>query len=140
MKIPQHITQALRDAEHKALATYGKKGINVVPVSTMFVEKETILLVDYFFKKTAENLKENHTVALACWSGLEGYQIKGTCKYLNQGKVVSKIKKWAAQKHPDRTVSGVLSITPEDIYTVGANSESGYSIFTASADQTGKAS
>lgn len=138
MKIPKHITQALRDAENKALATYGKHGINVVPVSTIFVEQEKILLVDYFFKKTVANLKENHTVALACWSGLKGYQVKGTCKYLKTGKVFSKIKKWAAKKHPDRTVSGVLAITPEDIYTVGANPESGYSIFAASADQTGK--
>ena len=129
MKIPKHIIQALRGDEHKALATYGKHGINVVPVSTIFVEEEEIRLVDYFFKKSAENVKENPTIALVCWSGLEGYQIKGTCNYLKEGKVFSQARKWAAQQYPDRTVSGVLSITPERIYTVGANSQSGCSVF-----------
>lgn len=136
MKIPEHIAEALRNAEHKALATYGKHGINVVPVSTIFVEKEEIRLIDYFFKKTAENLKKNPAVALVCYSSLDGYQIKGTCKYLTKGKVFSRIRKWAAQKYPDRTVSGVLSITPERIYTVGANPQSGCSVFPSSTDTT----
>lgn len=86
MKIPENIAQAVRDAEQKALATYGKHGINVVPVSTIFVEKVGILLVDYLFQKTMENLKENFAVALVCWCGLTGHQIKGTCKYLTKGK------------------------------------------------------
>ncbi len=129
MKIPRQVCEALREAEHKALATHGKHGINVVPVSTIFVENEAIFLVDYFFKKTTDNIKERSDIALVCWSGTEGYQIKGKCEYITDGKNFSDINKRISQIHPDRTVSGILRIIPEHVYTVGANPQSGACVF-----------
>jgi len=125
MSIPLAIKAVLLEAESKALASAGEHGINVVPVSTIFVENENILLVDYFFKKTAQNLLMNNKVALVCWKGLEGYQIKGTCEYSTQEDVLLPIQKWAKDKFPEREVKAVLIISPEKIYSVAAKVDGG---------------
>ena len=77
MQLPQHIAEAILSAENKALATEGAHGINVVPVSTLRIVDGKIWLMNYFLGKTLENILMRPHVALACWKGLEGYQIKG---------------------------------------------------------------
>jgi predicted pyridoxine 5'-phosphate oxidase superfamily flavin-nucleotide-binding protein len=125
MQLSQNVIDAITSAENKVLATTGSHGINAVPVSTVFVRDNEIWLVNYFFKKTAENIQSNSRVAFTCWSGLEeGYQIKGEVAYIEDGADFEEIKEWAGQEHPDRTVSAILKLTPEEVYDVSPVSNS----------------
>ena len=123
MELSPKITDALLHAEGKALATTGKHGINVVPVSTVRVVGGKILLMNYFFKKTLEHILEQPRVALTFWSGLEGYQVKGTVEYLAGGSEFEEAKQWITDNVADRTLLGLLVLTPEEMYNVspGAN-------------------
>lgn len=123
MKLTDKIVEIILNAEGKALATSGKDGIHVVPVSTVKVLENKVVLVDYFMGKTVENLQENTKVSLACWLGLEGFQIKGDVDYLTEGELFTSIKEWAEGMFPDRTVKGVLQITPKEVFDVSATAE-----------------
>lgn len=129
MELPHNIIDAILQADNKALATKGENDVNVVPVSTIFVRKGKIWLVNYFFRKTAENVRRDPRVALACWKGTEGYQIKGYCDYRTDRTTLAPIKKWAADKFPDRTVHGLLIITPHSVHNIAASSQSGHRVW-----------
>ena len=107
-------------AESKALGTMASGVINVVPVSTITIIDDEIILVDYFMRKTIANLKENPRVSLACWKGLEGYQIKALVRYKTEGDIFSQITDWITEILPERVVKGVLILTPEEIYDISA--------------------
>lgn len=123
MELSPKVIDALLHAEGKALATSGKHGINVVPVSTVRVEGGKILLMNYFFKKTLDNVLEQPRVALAFWSGLEGYQIKGSVEYVDSGSAFEEATQWIIANVADRTLLGLLILTPEETHNIspGAN-------------------
>lgn len=123
MEFSSKIADALLHAEGKSLATTGTHGINVVPVSTVRIVNNKILLMNYFFKKTLDNILEQPRVALVFWSGLEGYQIKGFVEYVASGDVFEEAKQWITNNVADRTLLGLLTLTPEEIHNIspGAN-------------------
>lgn len=120
MKLSNAITDILLNADGKALATAAPKYPNVIPVSTIKIVDEKIVLVNYFMGKTLENIQEDSNVSLACWKGLEGYQIKATATYAIEGETVTSIREWVAEILPDRKVRGVLILTPQEVYDVSA--------------------
>lgn len=114
---PQHIDLIL-NAEGKALATTGTHGLNVVPVSTVRIVDGNIWLMNYFFKKTLENIKEQPRVSFVSWKGLDGVQVKGIVTYEESGETFEIAKSWVARNVPNRTVKGLLILTPEEIHSV----------------------
>ncbi len=113
------ISDLILSAESKALATQGTTDINVVPVSTIYTNPDgKIILVNYFFKKTLENILIHPEVALVCWSGMSGYQIKGTAAYVTEGSLFEDIKNRVHQMLPERVVKGILVLTPREIYDI----------------------
>lgn len=119
MQLSEEVKDAIRTADSKVLATDGPHGINAVPVSTVFLRSDQIWLVNYFFDKTAENLQANNRVAFTCWTGFTAaYQIKGEVLYEVSGEDFDEIKKWASEKYPDRTVSALVKIIPEEVFDV----------------------
>ena len=120
MKLSNTITDVLLNADGKALATAAQKYPNVIPVSTIKIVNDEIVLVDYFMGKTLENIQEDSNVSLACWKGLEGYQIKATATYTTEGETVTSIREWVSEILPDRKVRGVLILTPHEVYDVSA--------------------
>ncbi|HWC57947.1 MAG TPA: pyridoxamine 5'-phosphate oxidase family protein [Candidatus Paceibacterota bacterium] len=115
---PSTITFLL-NAESKALATLSAEGmVNVVPVSSIRVEEDAVILVNYFMDKTLANILATGHVALVAWSKGIGYQIKGTVRYEASGAVFDRTVAWVATIFPDRTVKGVLIITPTELYDV----------------------
>jgi len=118
MELPSHIADAILSAESKALATIGKHGLNVVPVSTVRVVDGQIWLMNYFFKKTRENIMEQPRAALVCWKGFEGYQIKGSVEYAESGDTFEKAKAWVTEHVPNRVLKGLFIIEPEETYRV----------------------
>ncbi len=118
MTLSTDIIEAVLQSQNKALASIGKGGINVVPVSTIRVENNTIWLMNYFLRKTLDNIIENPNIALSCWTGLKGYQIKGTVEYVAEGAVYENARQWVIDNVPNRVLKGLLIITPSEIYDI----------------------
>jgi len=113
-----NIINFLLKSESKALASIGSNGINVIPVSTIFIEDDTIFLVDYFMDKTIKNILENNNVSIVAWSQLEGYQIKCIANYETEGERVENIKYKVKDMHPDRDLKGLLILKPQNIFDI----------------------
>ena len=121
MEFSPRIEHAILEADSKALATYGKHGINIVPVSTMRIIDHKIYLMNYLFGKTLSNFQDNSKVALVAWSGFEGYQIKGEAKYLTEGTIFEEAKEWIENNTIDRTLVGLLVIYPGEVYNISTS-------------------
>lgn len=129
MKIATEVQTALLQAEGKALATYSEtNGINVVPVSSVRVVDDKVVLVNYFFGQTVKNIEENPEVALTFWSGLSGYRIKAVAEYKTEGEVFDMVTAWIKETIPSRVVKGVLILEPTAVYDISAGAEAGKKI------------
>lgn len=118
MELSNEVTDLLLTADAKALATHGPHGLNVVPVSTIRVVDGKVWLINFFFKKTIENILAEPYVSLVGWKGFDGFQVKGSSQYDTSGPQFEEAKTWVAQKLPDRVVKGLLILTPEEIYNI----------------------
>lgn len=125
MRIPQEIRTQIEGANARALATYGPHGVNVVPVSVIAVTDEHIHLYDFFMGKTVDNLKDVPNVALSCWEGLTGVQVKGIATYLSEGEAYESAKQEMTKRFPERMLSGVIEITPEEVFDISAGDAAG---------------
>ena len=115
----QTLTSCIENAEAKALATYGPADVNVVPVSMIKVQPDgSIWLFDFFMNKTVENIQANNAVALTCWSGMTGVQVKATTRYLTNGTEFTEAVAWVATQNPDRVVKGLLELTPTEVHDI----------------------
>jgi len=125
MNIPTEIEKFILGADSKALATIGTdlQSLNVVPVSTIKISGDKILLVNYFMGKTLENIQNNPHICFTCWKGLAGYKINAIAEHITDGKVFDGIKSWVAEILPDRTVRGVLILTPTEIFDISATAK-----------------
>ncbi len=112
------------------LATCADGEPNVVPVAFKEVLADGKLAVgNVFLETTLQNLTANdNKIAISAYDAktLEGYQIKGTARYITEGpvfesfkEIVEKVFKGAA------TAKGALIITPEKIIvtTPGADNK-----------------
>jgi predicted pyridoxine 5'-phosphate oxidase superfamily flavin-nucleotide-binding protein len=90
---------------------------NVVPVLFKDVTPEGQLLVgDVFLETTLKNIAKNGKIAVTVCDDktLEGYQIKGTAKYLTEGPIVATFKQIVSATFKGAfTAKGALVITPE---------------------------
>lgn len=111
------------NADGKALATLYKDSVNVVPVSSIKIVNDKIWLINYFMDKTLRNIIRNPHVSLACWKGLEGYQIQADVAYLIDGDAFTEAKQWVAKILPERIVKGLLILEPTEIFDVSASKE-----------------
>ncbi len=125
MVIPEFCTKYLTAAEGKALATCGKEGVSVVPVSSLKLIDEKIILVNYFFNQSLTNIEQNPKVALAAWIGLEGCRVEATAEHVTEGEVFDEVVAWIKETLPERVVKGVLILTPTAFYDISAGPEAG---------------
>ena len=115
----------LTTATAKALATKGTQGINVVPVSALEVQGHNIVLFDFFMNKTVQNIKSDSEVALTCWQGPCGIQVKGRAEYHSAGEIYSKASDDMKQRFPERILHGIILIKPACIYDISAGEGAG---------------
>jgi predicted pyridoxine 5'-phosphate oxidase superfamily flavin-nucleotide-binding protein len=108
----------LQKSNSKALATDGPHGVNVVPVSVLTIQDDIIFLYNFFMNKTIQNLVEHPVVALVCWDGTQGIQVKGTVVYHTSGPVFGAAAVHTSANFPKRTLHGVLAITPTAIFDI----------------------
>ncbi len=129
MKISEFCRDILQTADGKALGTYTPEtGVNVVPVSSLRLDGDTIVLVNYFFNKTLSNIEANPEVSLSAWKGLKGCQIKATAVYETEGERFDSVVQWIAETIPSRVVKGIIVLTPTKCYDVSAGAEAGKEI------------
>jgi len=118
MKLEPTIIETILKAESKALATRSDTDINVVPVSTVEIINNQIILVNYFMNKTLDNILNNPHIALCCWKGTTGIQVKGSVNYQTAGGIFDQMKQKIAQVFPERTVQGVIIIEPQSVFDI----------------------
>lgn len=118
MTLSPKITQLLKTASAKALATTGPHGINVVPVSTIHVTDDSIWLFNFFMDKTIANITTNDDVALTAWTALTGLQIKATTIYYTDGEMFDRAIAWLREHHPNHAASGVLVLKPTALFDI----------------------
>jgi predicted pyridoxine 5'-phosphate oxidase superfamily flavin-nucleotide-binding protein len=60
---------------------------NIVPKAILAVSEDTLLYADLFADRTAENVRENNSIAIAFINPAQcsGYQFKGQASILNRG-------------------------------------------------------
>ena len=112
------------------LATCADGEPNVVPVAFKDVTPEGTLVVgDVFLDTTLKNLSANGgriAVSVCDAQKLEGYQIKGTARYVTEGEVVETFKAMVEKMFRGAaTARGALVITPEKVIvaTPGADNK-----------------
>ena len=112
------------------LATCANGEPNVVPVAFKDVTDDGKLVVgDVFLETTLKNLEANGgRIAISVYDAqnLEGYQIKGTARYVTEGEVVETCKTMVEQMfNGAATAKGALIITPEKVIvtTPGADNK-----------------
>ena len=120
----KQIEHAILNASGRALATNGPAGLNVIPVSAAQVIDGAIHLFDFFMSKTVTNIQSDNHVALVCWEGLSGVQVKATAEYVTNGVAFEGADKWAKEAHPDRKLRGVLVLSPNQCYSVTPSDDS----------------
>ena len=112
------------------LATCANGEPNVVPVAFKDVTDDGKLVVgDVFLETTLKNLEANGgRIGISVYDAqnLEGYQIKGTARYVTEGEVVETFKTMVEQMfNGAATAKGALIITPEKVIvtTPGADNK-----------------
>ena len=112
------------------LAPCGNNESNVVPVAFKDVTEDGKLVVgDVFLETTLKNIQSNGgKIAISVYNGetLEGYQIKGTAKYVTEGTVVDTFKAMVEKMfNGAATAKGALIINPEKVIvtTPGADNK-----------------
>lgn len=121
--ISEKIADSILNAEAKALATTGPNGVNVVPVSVVKLEGDSIYLYNFFMGKTVENLVTEERVALTCWSGLEGVQVKAKAEYHATDKIFEEAEVEMKEQFPDRVLKGVIVLKPHSVYDISVGLE-----------------
>ncbi len=123
MKLSNEIIIQIENADHKALATFGRGGVNVAPVSVVKLVGDTIWLHDFYMGKTIENLKENSGAALAFWRGFSGVQVKGDVVLENEGARFEAAKAWIGEHYPDRTLRRLLVLYPQAVFDLSVGTK-----------------
>lgn len=110
------------------LATCSDNQPNVVPVAFKDVTADGKLVIgDVFLETTLKNLQANGgKIAISVYNAtsLEGYQIKGTAKYVTSGELVETFKKTVETMfHGAATAKGALIVTPEQVIVTTPGAE-----------------
>ena len=112
------IKTMLETAAAKALSTATADDINVVPVSMIRVNDDSIWLFNFFMDKTAKNLESNPTVALTAWTETKGVQLKAQVTYHTEGDDFEAAVAWVSEQNPSRVVKGLIVLTPTAVYDI----------------------
>lgn len=118
--LPPEVKDVILKQKPLPIATADNEGNpNVVFIGMWkFIDDETIMIVDNFFKKTAENLKANPKMTLVAYDGesKKSYKVKGSIDYLEQGDKFEEAKAIAESKKMPGKAAVIFHI--EEVYNV----------------------
>jgi len=121
MKIPKEVKEAFEKEQYLTFGTADKKGVpNVVIIGfKRILNDDTIWVFDSRFNKSKSNILENENVSLCIFHNRESaFQIKGTAKYIDSGKVFEDAVKWSIEKGKKKKTMGVVEIKVKEIYNL----------------------
>jgi predicted pyridoxine 5'-phosphate oxidase superfamily flavin-nucleotide-binding protein len=122
MSLSKPVTDILTTASAKALATTGPHGVNVVPVSMIKVNDDSIWLFDFFMDKTASNAISDSEVALTAWTDMVGVQVKANASYVTEGETFEAAAAWVVTQNPERVTKGLLVLKPTAVFDISPGS------------------
>jgi len=130
MVIPSNIIELFNKTALIAFGTSDKEcnpNINTIFWKKILDDKETIILIDNFFKTTKQNVLENEKGCISFWNSEteEGYKIKGVAKYYTEGDIFKKGKEFIQEKNPNRIPRGVIELKVEEIYILTPGDKAG---------------
>ncbi|MCL7476116.1 MAG: pyridoxamine 5'-phosphate oxidase family protein [Methanosarcinales archaeon] len=118
VKLSTEVKEVIQKQKPLPIATADKTGKpNVIFVGMWkFIDDETIMIVDNFLKKTADNLKANPKLSLVAYDAesKKSYQVKGSVDYLEKGAMYDEAQAMAlSKKLPGKAV---LIFHVEEVY------------------------
>jgi len=120
MKIPQNIQEIFTEDSAVAFGTAtqdGNPNINMIGIKKL-QDDETIILADNYFNKTLVNIKNNNkgTILTKRAKDKLWYQLKGTCKYIDEGPEYEELKQWARSVWKSAPARGMIVFKVKEIY------------------------
>ncbi|MBN2110660.1 MAG: pyridoxamine 5'-phosphate oxidase family protein [Methanosarcinaceae archaeon] len=111
-------------------ATASKDGVpNVVPIGMCTIQEdaETIQIVDNFFLKTIENLRENPKGAIYIWGPeIKGcFQIKGNIEVIDHGEEYDAMRKMVKAKNERFAAKHLVKMKITDVYECKSGPDAG---------------
>ena len=120
MKIPQKIQEIINQDKAFAFGTAtldGIPNINMIGIKKI-KDDETILIADNYFNKTLANLQKNVKATILTKRAEDKlwYQLKGTCKYVNEGQEYEEFKQWVKSIKETLPAKGMVIFKVKEIY------------------------
>mgnify|MGYP001436875698 CR=1 FL=1 len=111
-------------------ATASKDGVpNVIPIGMCYLQEdaETLWIVDNFFLKTMQNLRENPKGAIYVWGPeINGcYQIKGNIKIIDRGEEYDEMRKIVKAKSDRFPARYLVKMKETDVFECKSGPEAG---------------
>ncbi len=129
VKMPAEVRETLEKQKPVPIATASKDGTpNVVFVGLLkILDDENLMLVDNFFKKTAQNLADNPRISILCYNGetKKSFQIKGSTTMCREGENYDQMKKWVQGVNPKLPAKGCVMVKIDEIYNAMWGPEAG---------------
>ncbi|MDG6243704.1 MAG: pyridoxamine 5'-phosphate oxidase family protein [Methanolobus sp.] len=112
------------------LATASKEGVpNVIPIGMCMLQEddETIWIVDNYFLKTMENLRENPKAAIYVWGpDINGcFQIKGDIRIIDRGEEYEEMRKIVKAKSDRFPAKYLVKMKISDVFECKSGDEAG---------------
>ncbi|MHC1571902.1 MAG: pyridoxamine 5'-phosphate oxidase family protein [Methanosarcinales archaeon] len=132
VKVPVEVKEVLSNQKILPVATASSEGVpNVIFVAIWkFIDDETLLLVDNFFKKTRKNLEENPSVAIVGFDGempnFRSYQVKGRAEITTSGDHFDEASEMSRSKELQAKAAVIVHI--EEIYNAAPGPDAGAQI------------
>jgi len=130
VEVPVKVKDVLLKQKILPVATANSQGVpNVIFVAIWkFIDDETILIVDNFFKKTRKNLKEKPMVAIVGFDEKtnRSYQVKGSVEITTSGDRFDEASEMAESKKLHAKAAVIVHI--EEIYNAAPGPDAGVQI------------
>jgi len=127
--VPGRAKNLMGSGRVMALATSSSKGEpNVAPMQQCWwFDDETLVVGDFFMKKTMENILENGRASFTVWeqNPREGYKFTGSARYLTKGPEYDHANTEMHKTKPDKNLKGVAVIRVEKVYDIKSGPTAG---------------
>jgi len=112
------------------LGTASAQGVpNVCHIGCKYIREDgKVVIVDNYMKKTRANVLENQQVSILLRREKESYQLKGVCRYVDEGEEYEEAKAWMKVKGEKYPAKGALVIEVQEVYNSKAGDHAGEKI------------
>jgi len=118
MELSGEILDFFENEPYHQFATASLNGQpNISNIGAKYVREDgAIIIIDNFMKKTKDNILANPKAAILVRREKMSYQIRGVCKYVDQGSEYEEARKWMKSKGEKYPAKGAVIFTTESVY------------------------